>query len=526
MSAAEIVAQLRATGWDGEAWTSEGARVVEWLGSCPACGDRALSIRQEGGGVVVACSACEAPRARLLDALGVETTAELLPVTAASPVDPFVRLADVEEQAIRWWWPGRLAWGMAAVLAGDGGLGKSTLAQEWAARMSRGQPLPGGEAAPARDVIVLTAEEHIGAVVRGRMRHMGADLERVHVVDPEQAGVSFPSGLEALEREVARTGAGLVVIDTGPAFMDAGLRSNTEEHIRQFMAPLARVAERHDLVMVVLVHLNKAPDEHAGRRIMGGAAWRNAPRVVLVAGAPPGQDPRETAERVLAVEKSNLGAYPPAQGWRIIPAPEDPARGIVAWGPEQPGVTADMLVSRPQTADERGERADCEAAISDALADGPRPAAECEAELQKAGFTKATIRRAREALGISRRENTVYQEGFRGPYFWRLPTGAHTDAHPCADDRGEHPCENPHQDSLLGPSEGVPEPTGAQTQSVEHPWASVAPEAPSGMDPELVTLLAKMDNTLMAGRRVCVRCREPWPGPGTVCEECLDGEAA
>jgi RecA-family ATPase len=70
------------------------------------------------------------------------------------------------------------------LLAGDGGLGKSTLAQDLAARMTRGDGPPGEPKGRARGVVILTAEENLSDMVRPRLRKMGARLDRVVVIEP------------------------------------------------------------------------------------------------------------------------------------------------------------------------------------------------------------------------------------------------------------------------------------------------------------------------------------------------------
>ncbi|HRY43412.1 MAG TPA: AAA family ATPase, partial [Thermoanaerobaculia bacterium] len=53
------------------------------------------------------------------------------------------RLSEVEEEEIRWLWPGRLAFGKFNILDGDPGEGKSLFTVDLAARVTTGRPLPG-----------------------------------------------------------------------------------------------------------------------------------------------------------------------------------------------------------------------------------------------------------------------------------------------------------------------------------------------------------------------------------------------
>ena len=319
-----------------------------------------------------------------LDVRGAPESALATPRATTS--DGFVCLSEVEEREIDWFWPGRIARANVVVLAGDGGIGKSTLAQEIGARVSRGQAPPGGSPDQPRSVLVLTAEEDASAVIRPRMRMMGADLERVFVLDPEEAGMTFPSGADRLETRCRVEGAGLVVIDTGPAFLDRDLSSNNEEDVRRFIAPLRLLAERLRLVVIVLAHLNKATGMSAGHRLMGGVAWRNAPRQVLLVGAPPGQDPRETGDRLVGVEKNNLGVYPPAFAFRLAPAPEDATRAVVAWGQEVDGVRVADLVKDPPSEQERAESLEASEMLLDLLSGGPLKADDFQRQANAAGI--------------------------------------------------------------------------------------------------------------------------------------------
>ena len=78
-----------------------------------------------------------------------ELTAELERAArekAAPGTANVICMAGVEPTTIEYLWEGRLPLGMMAILDGDPGLGKSTLALDIAALISRGLPMPtGGE---------------------------------------------------------------------------------------------------------------------------------------------------------------------------------------------------------------------------------------------------------------------------------------------------------------------------------------------------------------------------------------------
>jgi RecA-family ATPase len=273
------------------------------------------------------------PRGRQANAQpGRDSVGEVVPVQREG--GSFVRLSEVPERHIDWYWPGRIAEGSVVLLAGDGGVGKSTLAQDLAARMTRGEGPPGGETGEPRNVLILSAEEDAQSVIRPRMRIMGADLSRVTVLDPEEATIRLPDDGDLLLAHCSREQAGLVVVDVGPAFLGGRLSSNSDEDIRKFFEPLRAIAERLRAVVIVLVHLNKDVKSSAQHRIMGGAAWRNVARQVLVVGPPPGCDPRESSERMVAVEKNNLAPPPLAAtyAFRLVPDSVEPSWATVEWG--------------------------------------------------------------------------------------------------------------------------------------------------------------------------------------------------
>src|SRR4051812_7515384 len=87
----------------------------------------------------------------------------------------FTRAADIKPQPVRWLWPGRLAVGSLALLAGREGVGKSTIAYWLAARVTRGD-LPGAYCGAPRQVAIVATEDSWAHTVVPRLKAAGADL--------------------------------------------------------------------------------------------------------------------------------------------------------------------------------------------------------------------------------------------------------------------------------------------------------------------------------------------------------------
>jgi hypothetical protein len=150
------------------------------------------------------------------------------PPSGRNPPAPLIALSQVTPEPLRWLSPGRLAAGKITILDGDPGLGKSTLLCEFAARISRGDPLPGGEAAPPRLVVIMSAEDDLYDTIRPRIDAAGGDPRRViaFAALSGQAALgtlgAIPDDVDILETIIARTEAALLVIDPLVAFLARG----------------------------------------------------------------------------------------------------------------------------------------------------------------------------------------------------------------------------------------------------------------------------------------------------------------
>jgi putative DNA primase/helicase len=139
-------------------------------------------------------------------------------------------LDQVEPRQVRWLVPGLIPLRTLTLVAGVGGVGKSTWLTSVAADVSRGEL--GSEAA---DVILVSYEDAAEEVLRPRVEAAGADLKRVHTVVVDELNIDpvrLPADVEELGRLVADVGARLIVIDPIAAALDVAYDAHKDQHVR------------------------------------------------------------------------------------------------------------------------------------------------------------------------------------------------------------------------------------------------------------------------------------------------------
>jgi putative DNA primase/helicase len=334
-------------------------------------------------------------------------------------------LADLADQPAQWLWPGRVPRGALTLLSGQPGRGKSLLALDIAARVTAGQAWPDGRPGDSPgDVLILSAEDSIGRTVRSRLIVHGADLQRVFYLnsgvwadptqplatlrDGEASGAAARIGLPswsswALYRDARDIKAALeylpecrlVVIDPIPAYLEAG-RLNSLEAAREFLGPLASLADRTGAAVIAVMPCDSRPTDK--RQYAERAMAEMARAIYLIEcheSAPDGY--------ALIPLKNNLGDARTALSFSVTGAPDEPAAKI-AWNSAPFEFSARDLVptnrGRTAAAPRQTEVDRAIAWVQGALAAGPVPSAELFQRAAAAGITRNAFYRARMRLGI------------------------------------------------------------------------------------------------------------------------------
>lgn len=202
----------------------------------------------------------------------------------------------LEEEVLEWFWEQWIAVGNLTLFAGQGGIGKSYVSADLAARYSRGTAWPDGSpiAAPGASLII-SSEDHLRAVIKPRLRRLNANQRLVALnpgeiddVDP-QTGEYRPRTMNLLAdlaefEEIldAHPQIRVVFIDPITQFL-GGTPGNSNEQIRAALHPLKQIAEKRRIAIVVLTHVNKVEGtpEH---KVLGSVAYYNLPRTVHLFG--------------------------------------------------------------------------------------------------------------------------------------------------------------------------------------------------------------------------------------------------
>lgn len=211
-----------------------------------------------------------------------------------------IRMSEVELQPVDWLWYPYLPFGKLAMIQGDPGEGKTTLALRLAAACSRGEALPGMERHEPFNVLYQTAEDGLGDTIKPRLIDAGADENRIFCIDEREHSLSLLD--ERVESAIKETDARLMILDPVQAYMGEKVDMNRANEVRAILKKVAAIAEQTGCAIVLVGHLNKAMGSNSSYRGLGSIDFRAAARSVLLIG----RLKKEPHVRILVHDKSSL----------------------------------------------------------------------------------------------------------------------------------------------------------------------------------------------------------------------------
>lgn len=413
---------------------------------------------------------------------------------------PLVMMRDVVREPLDWMWQGRILFGKLTMLDGDGGLGKSTIMLDLAARLSRGHPLPDGTKHPPCGTLLLMAEDGAGDTILPRLENAGADMNMIGLVqtitddeDGYERMPTIPDDLTQIENIIEAIDARFMVVDPILSYIGEGVNEYRDKEVRRAMMPIIAMAQRRGLALVCLRHVTKAIAGNAKHRGNASVAFTNLARSVLFAAT----DPDIPDSNILAQSKTNLGALTPSLRYRLVGCENGAAR--VTWE----GVsahTADSLNAQGGNAEERSELVDAEEFLRDALSGGPVLTTTVRKLARDAGVSEMTLRRAKASLRIKSKKARTQD----GQWTWALP-----DEEPSDPDEPDEDTQNPVSPQMTPLSTFKAYREDAQGGQGAQGGQSVGDKQSRKGYPDVPIVMA-------TGKYECVHCyKEQWMTKGT-----------
>ena len=344
-----------------------------------------------------------------------------------------------------WLWHNRVPKGKLVLLDADPGLGKSLLALEIAAIISRGGKWPdeggqhfkrkGQRTAPWEGaVIILSAEDDPDDTIGPRLKAAKANFNNIQILEGVMVGerdyefddggvasyphvilLSLKKHIHQIRQAIKKTpGVKLIIIDTLSAYM-GGVDTHRDADVRSILYPLAQLAWKTGVTVLAIRHLNKDQEGRALYRGMGSIGFTGQARAVWMIV----RDPDDDEYRLLLPIKSNFVAEKDMTALRFT---FDDTFGrsapYVVWDGEPFKVAqADIekLVKGKVTGPTQIEQAED---LLEAVLDGGQEMLRSEIEqIAAQRYIKPwALEKAKKNLGVKHRT-----DGHQGPSLWSMP---------------------------------------------------------------------------------------------------------
>lgn len=389
--------------------------------------------------------------------------------------EPILRNAtEVKPKRIKWLWFEKIPLGKITLLAGNPDNGKSLASTSIAALCSNGNRYPGCDwtHTPA-DVLMMLGEDDLEDTAVPRLIAADANMKRIHFLEGvrpvqlEDREVKLDADIPAIERQLeANPNIRLLIIDPISNYL-GDVSMVAEQEVRSILIPLKRAAEKYNVAVVIVMHLNKKNDLDAISRVGGAMAFIGVARCswlfsrnvqekevsedgVVQERLPDSFSMLRIKNNLVSSGKSGL-SY--SVSTKDIPVDNDaPMKTpFIVWG-NVIDASADEALGSNRRQTEKSEprpahRPDdsLQQAIKwlgDALQDNiPKNSKTLMAEAKAGpGISEKTLRRAKQQMGIR-----DYKEGNPPRFFWVMDE---------MNEQGDHENEEEPQQSMLIEIEG------------------------------------------------------------------------
>jgi putative DNA primase/helicase len=332
-----------------------------------------------------------------------------------------IRAGDLEPIPIQWLWEYWLAVGKFHLLAGSPGTGKTTLALNLAAIVSKGSQWPDGTSSEPGNVLIWSGEDNCQDTLLPRLLAHGADANRVYfinTVNEHKTSRCFDPArdLPKLSNRALELGeVRLIIVDPGVNVVAGDSHKNGE--VRRSLQPLVELGDQLKAAILGISHFTKGTlGRDPVERVTGSIAFGALARIVLATAKI--TDPQGNVKHLLMRAKSNHGPDQGGYYYHLEQVKLSDYPGILAsqvvWGEMVEGSASTLLNEVNDNTDERSVLNEAVNFLRVLLANGPMARREINEKAREAGFKEITLRRAKSVLGIE-----AIHEGYGKGSIWK-----------------------------------------------------------------------------------------------------------
>lgn len=308
-----------------------------------------------------------------------------------SPANTIISAASTMTiEPIEWLWEGWLAVGKLHLIAGVGGVGKTTLALSMAATITNKKRCwPDGSQATKGSVLIWSGEDFASDSILPRLMACGADLTKCYLVEGfrgEDGHRPFNPATDIADMAMALKGIGdvrLIIID--PIVSAITGDDHKTATVRRCLQPIVDMAKSLGIAVIGITHFTKgSEDADPLDRVIGSQAFGSLARVVLCAAKSNDGD-----RRVLVRAKSNIG--PDGGGFAYTTRREEVKADIhgqyIEWGDALEGSPNRLLRGV------EGDSSEIEGWLLDVLKPAPMISRAVKKLAEREGFAWRTVQR-------------------------------------------------------------------------------------------------------------------------------------
>lgn len=303
-----------------------------------------------------------------------------------------ISMDEVEEKEVEWLVPQYMPKGHINIMAGDVGVGKTTIWCGIVAALSSGNKIF-FEAVPdefierePQKIIFFSSEDSMEYTLKKKFRKYNANMKNIlslSIKDGAFKDIKFNSPV--LRKLIKHEKPAFIVFDPIQSFIPPNMNMGKRNEMRDCLNCLRELGEEFRCTFLIICHTNKQSGVYGRRRISDSADIWDIARSVLIVGQ------TQDGKRYLSQEKNSYDQ----EAETVIYTVND---GIAVFEEYSDKKDRDFVQERDYNTRQAPQRADAEHFIYEFLRNGKKPTKELDEAAESGGISRNTLKRAKTDL--------------------------------------------------------------------------------------------------------------------------------